>query len=142
MLRPTAVDDVGFTVEPRPEEPASFVVRGAKPERWVQQTDFDNDEAVGYLADRLDRLGVEKALAEPVRAGRLRSRIGPVGFEWHPAQLEDFVSTSRGTDDRLDRTPGRAPTSGGSPRTCAAPSGSASTWTWTACRRTRPPPGS
>jgi len=27
--------------------------------------------------------------------------IGAVGFEWHPAQLEDFVSTSRGTDNRL-----------------------------------------
>src|SRR5690606_10839549 len=30
-----------------------FRIRGAKPERWVQQTDFQNDEAVGYLADRL-----------------------------------------------------------------------------------------
>ena len=36
-----------------------FVVRGDKPERWVRQTDFDNDEAVGYLVDRLNRLGVE-----------------------------------------------------------------------------------
>ena len=35
---------------------------GEKPERWVRQTDFSNDEAVGYLADRLDRLGVEEAL--------------------------------------------------------------------------------
>ena len=26
-------------------------VLGAKPERWIAQTDFDNDEAVGYLAD-------------------------------------------------------------------------------------------
>ena len=31
-----------------------------KPERWVRQTDFTNDEAVGYLADRLARLGVEE----------------------------------------------------------------------------------
>ena len=30
---------------------------GGKPERWVRQTDFSNDEAVGYLADRLARLG-------------------------------------------------------------------------------------
>ena len=37
------------------------MVRGARPERWVRQTDFDNDEAVGYLADRLARLGVEDA---------------------------------------------------------------------------------
>src|SRR5699024_7421362 len=39
-----------------------FRIRGDKPERWVAQTNFDNDEAVGYLADRLDRLGIEKAL--------------------------------------------------------------------------------
>jgi GTP-binding protein len=37
-------------------------VRGNKPQRWVKQTDFSNDEAVGYLADRLNRLGVEEKL--------------------------------------------------------------------------------
>jgi len=37
-------------------------VRGVKPERWVRQTDFSNDEAVGFLADRLNRLGVESRL--------------------------------------------------------------------------------
>jgi GTP-binding protein len=37
-------------------------VRGTKPERWVRQTDFSNDEAVGFLADRLNRLGVETRL--------------------------------------------------------------------------------
>ena len=37
-------------------------VRGEKPERWVRQTDFSNDEAVGFLADRLNRLGVEDRL--------------------------------------------------------------------------------
>src|SRR5437763_3210568 len=60
VLRPTAVDDLGFTIE---QVGDGFVVRGSKPERWVVQTDFSNDEAVGYLADRLNRLGVEKALA-------------------------------------------------------------------------------
>ena len=35
-----------------------------KPERWVRQTDFSNDEAVGFLADRLNRLGVEDRLVE------------------------------------------------------------------------------
>jgi len=39
-------------------------VRGTKPERWVRQTDFSNDEAVGFLADRLNRLGVEERLLE------------------------------------------------------------------------------
>ena len=39
-------------------------MRGEKPERWVRQTDFSNDEAVGFLADRLNRLGVEERLLE------------------------------------------------------------------------------
>ncbi len=37
-------------------------VRGEKPERWIRQTDFSNDEAVGFLSDRLNRLGVEEKL--------------------------------------------------------------------------------
>jgi len=37
-------------------------VLGEKPERWVRQTDFANEEAVGFLADRLNRLGVEDRL--------------------------------------------------------------------------------
>ena len=49
-----------FTVEPDPEEPAVSSCAGPGPERWVRQTDFTNDEAVGYLADRLARLGVEE----------------------------------------------------------------------------------
>ena len=40
------------------------MVRGPKPERWVRQTDFSNDEAVGFLADRLNRLGVEARLVQ------------------------------------------------------------------------------
>ena len=60
VIRPVAVDDSGFTVEPDGE--GGFVVTGARPERWVGQTNFDNDEAVGYLADRLARLGVEEEL--------------------------------------------------------------------------------
>ena len=39
-------------------------MRGVKPERWIRQTDFSNDEAVGFLADRLNRLGVETRLVE------------------------------------------------------------------------------
>src|SRR3954454_7104941 len=54
-VRPHAVDDSGFTVERDPAAPGGFLVRGARPERWVRQTDFTNDEVVGYLADRLHR---------------------------------------------------------------------------------------
>ena len=45
-------------------------MRGAKPERWVRQTDFSNDEAVGFLADRLNRLGVEARLLAARRRRR------------------------------------------------------------------------
>ncbi|OLH51394.1 Obg family GTPase CgtA, partial [Xanthomonas oryzae] len=39
-----------------------YRILGEKPVRWVQQTDFQNEEAVGYLADRLEKLGVEDEL--------------------------------------------------------------------------------
>ncbi|MBM0259738.1 GTPase ObgE, partial [Micromonospora sp. 4G55] len=62
VIRPKAVDDAGFTIDV--EEDGSFTVRGVRPERWVRQTNFDNDEAIGFLADRLARLGVEEKLAK------------------------------------------------------------------------------
>jgi GTP-binding protein len=104
VLRPCAVDDLGFTVTPDDE---GFRVRGDKPERWVLQTDFGNDEAVGYLADRLARLGVEKALAEAGAEPGTTVSIGDVAFEWQPTDLEVFASGLRGQDVRLaqvDRT--------------------------------------
>ena len=62
VLRPAGADgDVDFTVKQTGE---GWRVRGEKPERWVRQTDFSNDEAVGFLADRLNRLGVESRLIE------------------------------------------------------------------------------
>ncbi|WP_148614363.1 GTPase ObgE [Nocardioides rubriscoriae] len=62
VLRPPSADGAGdFTVTQTGE---GWRVRGHKPERWVRQTDFSNDEAVGFLADRLNRLGVEKKLVE------------------------------------------------------------------------------
>ncbi len=67
----------------------SFLIRGDKPCRWVMQTDFGNDEAVGYLADRLARLGVEEALAEAGAEPGAEVLIGdpddPVVFDWDPA---------------------------------------------------------
>jgi GTP-binding protein len=63
VLRPPVVTGSGpeFTVRQTGE---GWRVRGVKPERWVRQTDFGNDEAVGFLADRLNRLGVEERLLE------------------------------------------------------------------------------
>jgi GTP-binding protein len=58
---PVAAGGPEFTVD---ETGDGWRVRGEKPERWVRQTDFSNDEAVGFLADRLNRLGVEDRLLE------------------------------------------------------------------------------
>jgi GTP-binding protein len=100
VLRPKAVDDLGFTVE---REGDAFVVRGGKPERWIVQTDFSNDEAVGYLADRLARLGVEKALAEAGARPGCEVTIGDVSFEWQPTEMEEFASGMRGQDARFEK---------------------------------------
>ncbi|MEU4480819.1 GTPase ObgE [Micromonospora sp. NPDC023966] len=102
VIRPKAVDDAGFTIEA--EEDGSFTVRGNRPERWVKQTNFDNDEAVGFLADRLARLGVEEKLAKAgAQAGDL-VRIGDREFDWQPTLYAgvDFVPGNRGTDVRLE----------------------------------------
>jgi GTPase len=61
VLRPIGDADVEFAIE---QVDGGWRVRGEKPVRWVRQTDFGNDEAVGYLADRLNRLGVENRLVE------------------------------------------------------------------------------
>jgi GTP-binding protein len=102
VLRPQAVDDSGFTVNPDPEQPGGFVVRGERPQRWVRQTNFANDEAVGYLADRLARLGVEEELARLGAAPGAAVTIGDVTFDWQPASSAAGMG-SRGTDPRLDR---------------------------------------
>ncbi|MCW2598309.1 MAG: obgE [Frankiales bacterium] len=99
VLRPTAVDDLGFTVT---EEDDVYVVRGAKPERWIEQTDFNNDEAVGYLGDRLARLGVEKALAAAGATPGVDVQIGDVVFDWQPTLAEEFASGMRGQDARFE----------------------------------------
>ncbi|MFF4651903.1 GTPase ObgE [Streptomyces sp. NPDC001380] len=103
VLRPKAVDDAGFTVT---VEDGFFRVRGAKPERWVRQTDFANDEAVGYLADRLARLGVEEQLWKAGAKEGAEVVIGPdenaVVFDWEPTMAAGAEMLGRrGEDHRL-----------------------------------------
>ena len=110
VLRPKAVDDAGFTVTRREVEGQGvyFWVRGEKPERWVRQTDFTNDEAVGYLADRLARLGVEEKLFAAGAVAGDEVRIGPehnaVVFDWEPTLMtgSEFLGGPRGVDLRLE----------------------------------------
>ena len=68
----------------------------------MQQTEFGNDEAVGYLADRLARLGVEKALAAAGAEPGSQVTIGDVSFDWQPTEMEQFSSGLRGQDVRLE----------------------------------------
>jgi GTP-binding protein len=108
VLRPKAVNAAGFTIrrEEKNLEPL-FRVLGEKPERWIKQTDFTNDEAVGYLADRLAKLGVEEQLfksgARPGDAVVIGGDDGVI-FDWEPTMAggaELLAGTPRGTDLRL-----------------------------------------
>jgi GTP-binding protein len=105
VLRPPSAgggDD--FTVT---ETEDGWRVRGTKPERWVRQTDFSNDEAVGFLADRLNRLGVETRLlqlgAEPGDTVIIGHEDNAVVFDFKPgidAGAENLAR--RGEDERFE----------------------------------------
>jgi GTP-binding protein len=106
VIRPVPVDDTGFTVEPDPQQPGGFVVTGARPERWIGQTNFDNDEAVGYLGDRLARLGVEEELLRLGAQAGCAVTIGDMTFDWEPQTPAGHQAalSGRGTDARLERS--------------------------------------
>ncbi|NLP85554.1 GTPase ObgE [Microbacterium sp. CFH 90308] len=83
-----------------------YRILGEKPLRWVQQTDFQNEEAVGYLADRLEKLGVEDEL---FRSGATPGATVVIGegdgivFDWEPSvrSTAELATAPRGTDPRL-----------------------------------------
>ena len=77
----------------------------------MRQTDFTNDEAVGYLADRLNRLGVEEQLAKAGAREGDAVTIGDVTFDWAPTLPAGTLTAEesaglggRGTDNRLETT--------------------------------------
>jgi GTP-binding protein len=83
-----------------------FRILGAKPERWVAQTDFGNEEAVGYLADRLAKVGIEAALFKAGASNGSTVVIGPgdgVIFDWEPtiSSTAELLVSPRGTDPRF-----------------------------------------
>jgi GTPase len=103
VIRPEPVAGPEFEVVRSGEN--RFVIRGDKPRRWIRQTDFSNDEAVGYLADRLARLGIEDALAEAGALPGAEVLIGEednaVVFDWDPNVSAGAGFGPRGTDPRL-----------------------------------------
>lgn len=108
VLRPKAVDDGGFVVKVEGGSFGNiFRILGTKPERWIQQTDFKNDEAVGFLADRLAKLGIEDELFKAGAVAGSTVIIGPgngVVFDWEPTltSTAELITAPRGTDARLD----------------------------------------
>jgi len=106
VLRPAPVGDSGFSVTAN--EDGSFTVLGEKPVRWVKQTDFGNTEAIGYLADRLATLGVERELFKKGAKAKDEVRIGAgdaaVIFDWEPT-IEagaELLAGPRGGDLRIE----------------------------------------
>jgi len=97
----------------RQEEPDGFTIKrqrdgvwrviGVKPERWVSQTDFGNDEAVGYLGDRLARLGVDDELLKLGAEQGDTVAIGPgdmaVVFDFLPQIDAGALPLARRGDD-------------------------------------------
>jgi GTPase len=102
VLKPSPIGAPEFEVR---REGDLWRVRGEKPERWIQQTDFGNAEAVGYLADRMHQIGIEDRLLE------LGARSGDgVAIGGDDAVIFDFapqidigaeVLSRRGEDPRL-----------------------------------------
>ncbi|HEU5455153.1 MAG TPA: GTPase ObgE [Nocardioides sp.] len=115
VIRPPSADGGDdFTVEETADPVAGpgervWRVLGTKPERWVRQTDFSNDEAVGFLADRLNRLGVESRLLELGAAEGDSVLIGDldnaVVFDFRPG-IDAGVEMlgRRGEDQRFDES--------------------------------------
>ena len=104
VIRPEPVAGPAFEVVPAGEN--TFIVRGDKPRRWILQTDFSNDEAVGYLADRLAKLGVEEALAKAGAMPGAEVLIGEedncVVFDWDPeVSSSSGILGPRGSDARI-----------------------------------------
>lgn len=108
VIRPAPVaGGPEFTIRRQGDGEGGFVwrVRGLKPERWVRQTDFNNAEAVGYLADRFARLGIEEELLALGALAGDAVAIGadnPVVFDFAPQiEIGAEILARRGEDQRL-----------------------------------------
>ncbi|MCL1898727.1 MAG: GTPase ObgE [Micrococcales bacterium] len=112
VLRPKPVNAPQFEVFTHPRgDGVVYQVVGGKVERWVAQTDFTNDEAIGYLADRLAKIGVEEALVEAGALAGAAVVIGPmeggVIFDWEPSVQTgaELLGGPRGSDRRVEASP-------------------------------------
>ena len=109
VLRPRAVGERDFEVRVEGGSAGPvYRVLGEKPQRWVAQTQFENEEAVGFLADRLAKLGVEDELFRLGATPGATVVIGPGSglqtFDWEPTltSAAELITSPRGTDSRFD----------------------------------------
>ena len=107
IIRPQAVDELPFIIRREGRSDGDlFRIVGEKPEKFIEQSDFENDEAVGYLSDRLAALGLDDALFE---AGATPGDTVVIGegagreFDWEPTVSSAGYAAlgSRGSDERL-----------------------------------------
>jgi GTP-binding protein len=71
-----------------------FAVEGSAVERMVLQTEWDNEEAIAYLQHRLERMGVERALAEAGARNGDEIRILNRAFAFENALEEDALEVA------------------------------------------------
>lgn len=86
-------------------EESVYRIIGAKPERWVAQTDFSNADAVSYLSERLAKLGMDDEL---YKRGAKRGSTVVIGtengvvFDWDPlvTSMDEALDDERRTNQQ------------------------------------------
>ena len=71
------------------EEAHAWRVSGKNIERMVIQTEWNNEEAVAFLQRRMERAGVERALARAGAQSGDEVRVMDIAFEYEPAGWGD-----------------------------------------------------
>jgi GTP-binding protein len=103
-LLPPKKDDSKYEIRTESQgEQIIYRIVGPKPERWVAQTDFSNQDAVGYLGERLQKIGIEDEL---YKKGAKRGSTVIIGeqngvvFDWDPLvdSVAELVSDERRTN--------------------------------------------
>ena len=103
-LLPPKTDDSKYEIRTESQgENIIYRIVGPKPERWVAQTDFSNQDAVGFLGERLQKIGIEDEL---YKKGAKRGSTVIIGeqngvvFDWDPLvdSVAELVNDERRTN--------------------------------------------
>ena len=103
-LLPPKKDDSKYEIRTESQgENIIYRIVGPKPERLVAQTDFSNQDAVGFLGERLQKIGIEDEL---YKKGANRGSTVIIGeqngvvFDWDPLvdSVAELVNDERRTN--------------------------------------------